>query len=209
MLSKPQALPPLVHVTSSAAFAANAADGVAATTPTLTTERNVASDAVLRAAATQQAAATTSQQDAIATMLAAIGTARRLGMFTSASAIGVGLVLAYLIGRSIAGPIGRLTGVMRELAGGALEVVVPHGDRRDELGAMARAVGVFQDNMRKVAQLTQQQESERTQAEGPYLSDFIREATHSGPALSHPNPPQPRAPHRKCAAASASRAPSR
>ena len=97
----------------------------------VTTERDAASAAVLRAAATQQVAASTSQQDAIATMLAAIGTARRLGMFTSASAIGVGLVLAYLIGRSIAGPIGRLTGVMRELAGGAREVVVPHGDRRD------------------------------------------------------------------------------
>ena len=130
-----------------------------------TAERDAASDAVLRATGAQRLAAMASQQDAIGTMLARIGSAHQLGLLTSVGAIGIGLVLAYLIGRSIAGPIGRLTGAMRELAGGALEIAVPHGNRRDELGEMARTVGVFQDHMRKEALLTQQQETERQQAE--------------------------------------------
>ena len=36
---------------------------------------------------------------------------------------------------------------MRELAGGALDIDIPHRTRRDELGEMARAVGVFRDHM--------------------------------------------------------------
>ena len=41
---------------------------------------------------------------------------------------------------------------------------------------MARAVGVFQDNMRKVAQLTQQQDSERTQAEQDKRAALVKMA---------------------------------
>jgi hypothetical protein len=79
----------------------------------VTAERDAASEAVLRAAAAQRVAAMASQQDAIATMLAGIASARQLGLLTSGSAIGIGLLLASLIGRGIARPIVKLTGVMR------------------------------------------------------------------------------------------------
>jgi methyl-accepting chemotaxis protein len=132
---------------------------------TLTAERDAASEAVLLAAATQRTALVATRERAISAMLTGIGAARQLGLLTSGSAIGIGLLLALLIGRGIVRPIRRLTGVMGELAGGALDVVIPHGQRRDELGEMARAVTVFRDHMRKAAQLTRQQEEERRRAE--------------------------------------------
>ncbi len=142
----------------------------------VTIERDAASEAVLRAAAAQRVAAMASQQNAIATMLAGIASARRLGLLTSGSAIGIGLLLALLIGRGIARPIVKLTGVMRELAGGILAVAIPYGTRRDELGEMARAVGVFRDHMTQEAQLMGQRETERQQAEDDKHAALVRMA---------------------------------
>ena len=142
----------------------------------VTAERDAASEAVLRTAAAQRVAAMASQQDAIATMLAGIAAARQLGLLTSGSAIGIGLLLALLIGRGIARPIVKLTGVMRELAGGILAVAIPYGARRDELGEMARAVGVFRDHMTQEAQLMGQRETERQQAEEDKRAALVRMA---------------------------------
>ena len=125
------------------------------------TERDAAGAAVLAAAAKQQARAMQSQDEAIATMQADVGTARRAGLLTAGIAITLGIVLAILIGSSITRPVGRLTNVMRELAGGQIEVSVPYAARPDELGEMARAVGVFRDHMAKAAELTAQQEEAR------------------------------------------------
>ncbi|WP_152046955.1 methyl-accepting chemotaxis protein [Aureimonas psammosilenae] len=58
-----------------------------------------------------------------------------LGLFT----------VAYLIRRSIANPIVKLTDAMRHLADGDHAVTVPAVDRRDEIGSMARAVQVFKE----------------------------------------------------------------
>jgi len=66
--------------------------------------------------------------------------------------IGLALVLSRKLGQAIAHPIIALTGVMSQLASGNHEVHVPDADRDDELGNMARAVGVFRDSARaKVA----------------------------------------------------------
>jgi len=56
--------------------------------------------------------------------------------------LGAGLLLARLLSR----PIRAMTAVMGQLAGGNLKVELPDADRKDELGAMARAVVVFRDN---------------------------------------------------------------
>ena len=130
-----------------------------------TEARDAASVDVLQAAALQRAQATSEQQDAIAAMLAGTDAARRLSLLTSACAMGVGLGLALLIGRGIARPIWALTAVMHALANGTLDGAIPNADRRDELGAMARAVAVFQENARAVLRLRQEQEAARHQAE--------------------------------------------
>jgi len=56
------------------------------------------------------------------------------------------LLGAWAVSRGIAGPIQRMTGAMTALAAGRLDGEIPGRTRQDEIGAMARAVQVFQDN---------------------------------------------------------------
>ena len=61
-------------------------------------------------------------------------------------ALVAGSLLAFLIARGIVRPLTAMTGTMTALAAGDLDVMVPSRTRRDELGAMARALAVFKDN---------------------------------------------------------------
>ena len=53
----------------------------------------------------------------------------------------IGGVLA--IGFGVMRPLTRMTGVMKELAAGHMDIVIPSAGRRDEIGSMAEAVDVF------------------------------------------------------------------
>jgi methyl-accepting chemotaxis protein len=55
---------------------------------------------------------------------------------------------ALIISRSVAHPIGAITRVTEAVAAGQAEVTVPFADRRDEIGALARSIAVFQRAMR-------------------------------------------------------------
>ncbi len=59
----------------------------------------------------------------------------------------IGLVLSWLIGRSITRPLESLAGIMKRLAGGDTSAQIPATDLSHEIGAMARSVIVFRDNM--------------------------------------------------------------
>ncbi len=59
----------------------------------------------------------------------------------------IGLVCSWLIGRSITRPLESLAGIMKRLAGGDKAAQIPATHLRDEIGAMARTVIVFRDNM--------------------------------------------------------------
>jgi methyl-accepting chemotaxis protein len=59
------------------------------------------------------------------------------------AAVLMGLMIAFLIARSIIGPLSGLTSGMKELAGGNFGVVLPGLDRKDEVGDMAQAVETF------------------------------------------------------------------
>ena len=70
-----------------------------------------------------------------------------------------GVLLAWLIGQSIAGPVGRLTAVMKTLAGD-LDAEIGNQDRGDEIGEMARAVGgVFKTSALDVRRLEAEKET--------------------------------------------------
>jgi methyl-accepting chemotaxis protein len=56
------------------------------------------------------------------------------------------VVAAYLVARSVTGPIGKLVSFMQRLAAGDLADEIPGQDRRDEIGDMARTVVVFHEN---------------------------------------------------------------
>jgi len=64
---------------------------------------------------------------------------------------GVALALVVIgiviIARSIARPLAAITATIKQVADGAENVVVPHSGRADEIGALARAIEVFQDAM--------------------------------------------------------------
>jgi methyl-accepting chemotaxis protein/CHASE3 domain sensor protein len=80
------------------------------------------------------------------------------------AAIGVvfGVFVAWLIGGSVSRGIGRMTEAMLALAGGTREVDIPFIDRRDELGAMAGALGVFKHTAEEAERLAAE---DRTRAE--------------------------------------------
>lgn len=89
----------------------------------------------------------------------------RTGLITGL-AVGVAALLAWLLGRSVSRPLGRLEAAMTSLAGGDLSVSlsVSDTDRGDEIGRMARAVGVFKDNAGRIAALQLEQQAERQRA---------------------------------------------
>jgi len=73
---------------------------------------------------------------------------------------GVALALVVIgiviIARSIARPLSAITAAIRQVADGTENVVVPHSDRADEIGALARAIQIFQDAMGRNRNLASQ-----------------------------------------------------
>jgi methyl-accepting chemotaxis protein len=87
---------------------------------------------------------------------------------TQRSLIAAGLVLllalavSVFVARGITRPLQRMTGAMKDLAGGKLDVEVPGIGRRDEVGEMADAVEVFKNN----ASARRELEAEQKETEG-------------------------------------------
>jgi methyl-accepting chemotaxis protein len=69
------------------------------------------------------------------------------------------VALALLVGRGLAGPILKLTGTMKQLAAGDIQVAVTGIGRKDEVGLMADAVQVFKENARAIERMRQEQET--------------------------------------------------
>ena len=76
---------------------------------------------------------------------------------TALLAAAMGLVLV----RAVSVPLGRMTSVMRRLAGRDMTVQIDGVDRGDEIGAMASAVQVFKDGMIAADRLEAEQAAER------------------------------------------------
>ncbi|MGC1741754.1 MAG: HAMP domain-containing protein [Pseudolabrys sp.] len=54
---------------------------------------------------------------------------------------------------SVTGPISDITSVTEAVAAGDAAITIPFTDRRDEIGALARSIGIFQTAMRKIVEL--------------------------------------------------------
>ncbi|MDH3910307.1 MAG: methyl-accepting chemotaxis protein [Rhodospirillales bacterium] len=67
-------------------------------------------------------------------------------IIVSLLAIGLAGLLSFFLIRQISVPLTGMTSVMRRLADGDFEIVVPSRQRRDEIGDMAAAVQVFKEN---------------------------------------------------------------
>ena len=75
-----------------------------------------------------------------------IASASSMEMTIAIAAAVIGLFFAWLISRSVTGPVIRMTTTMTALAGGDNEVHVPALADKDEIGEMAKAVQVFKVN---------------------------------------------------------------
>jgi methyl-accepting chemotaxis protein len=64
------------------------------------------------------------------------------------SAVALALAGAAIIARSVTKPISAITSITQAVAGGDSAIAIPFSDRRDEIGALARSIGVFQTAMR-------------------------------------------------------------
>ena len=114
-----------------------------------------------KAKASNHAAQTTTEHEALAVLER--GTMLVLVLGLVGLAVGVGL--AWLIGRGIAGPVVRMCVAMRALAGGDKTVEVPGVGRKDEVGQMADTVAVFKHNMIEADRLREETERLKVAAE--------------------------------------------
>ncbi|MEN3290664.1 MAG: hypothetical protein V7634_4964 [Bradyrhizobium sp.] len=95
----------------------------------------------------------------------AVADTRQTLIVTAAVALLIGMVLAWLIGTSVSGPIRSMTDRMQSLAAGELDQPIPGGESRDEIGRMARAVEVFRDNALAVRRMESEATAQREAAE--------------------------------------------
>jgi methyl-accepting chemotaxis protein len=75
------------------------------------------------------------------------------------------VLLAFLLGRGLSRPLAAITAVMNRLSSGDIEVTIPGGDRKDELGTMAVAVDVFRRSMIEARTMREAQEAAKQQGE--------------------------------------------
>lgn len=76
------------------------------------------------------------------------------GLATGGSIALVLVLAAWLLARTITGPINRITHTMETIAEGSYDVEVKGAERGDEIGKMARAVEVFRQNGVRVREMS-------------------------------------------------------
>jgi methyl-accepting chemotaxis protein len=86
--------------------------------------------------------------------------------------------LSLLFARSVTRPITRLTGTMKALAEGDLDVEIKGANRGDEVGEMARTVEVFRENALKITSMTDEERaaSERRRIERTDMMGALQKA---------------------------------
>ena len=97
------------------------------------------------------------------------GTEREKANQVSVLATVAGAAIAVLAGIALVltlkGPIGQITGAMRRLADGFLDTGISGEGRADEIGDMARALGVFKENALSKIRIEAESEQQRAAAE--------------------------------------------
>src|SRR5437763_3531968 len=79
-------------------------------------------------------------------------TAWLLGMLAVVCVV-LALVGVAIIWRAVARPLRNITRVTQEVAGGATGITIPHTNRQDEIGALAGSIVVFQQAIKRNAEL--------------------------------------------------------
>ncbi|MQB46122.1 methyl-accepting chemotaxis protein [Rhizobium sp. ICMP 5592] len=77
----------------------------------------------------------------------------------------IALIAGYALVLTLQGPIGRITSTMRRLAEGKLDASIDEGSRNDEIGDMAKALGIFKQNAISKLKMERLGEEQRAQAD--------------------------------------------
>ena len=76
-----------------------------------------------------------------------------------------GVALFWWLGNAVARPVVRVSAATEAIASGDLESAVPETERKDELGELARAIGVLRDGQRERRRLAKEQDESKRVAE--------------------------------------------
>ncbi|MDR3439814.1 HAMP domain-containing methyl-accepting chemotaxis protein [Telmatospirillum sp.] len=106
------------------------------------------------------------------------GTIGHTTAWTGALALLSFFLLSLVLSRSIVAPLRLIEQTMRRLVGGEHEVPVPGTSRRDEIGDMARAVGVFKENALAMVSLEREHETLMRRAEAEKKAAMLGLADH-------------------------------
>ncbi|NEI03035.1 methyl-accepting chemotaxis protein [Rhizobium leguminosarum] len=91
--------------------------------------------------------------------------ANQISMLTTFVGVVIALAAGCALILTLKGPIGQITTAMRKIADGFLDTGISGGNRRDEIGDMARALGVFKENALSKIRIEAQSEEQRMTAE--------------------------------------------
>ena len=92
--------------------------------------------------------------------------AYRIGMLEPLAELMLAALLGYALDRLLARPILRLTDATRRLAGGDTSITIPNTEWKEEIGAISRALAVFQKAVADTARLRGEQQEMRERAAG-------------------------------------------
>ncbi|WP_343866888.1 methyl-accepting chemotaxis protein [Caenispirillum bisanense] len=92
-----------------------------------------------------------------AEVFAPVARLRTVLLSTGAVVLVLIAAVGFAFSRSITKPLSRMTSAMNRLSQGDLSVEIPDRDRRDEIGAMAGAMGIFSENARRVEEMKKEQ----------------------------------------------------
>ena len=90
-------------------------------------------------------------------------------------ALGVVVIGVLIIARSIARPLSVITATIKQVADGADNVEVPHTERADEIGGLARAIQIFKEAMDRNRNLNSQvlQDSEAREERARHIEQSV------------------------------------
>ncbi len=91
--------------------------------------------------------------------------ANQVSVFATVAGAAIAVLAGIALVLTLKGPIGQITGAMRRLADGFLDTGISGEGRADEIGDMARALGVFKENALSKIRIEAESEQQRAAAE--------------------------------------------
>ncbi|SCC79469.1 methyl-accepting chemotaxis protein [Saliniramus fredricksonii] len=107
---------------------------------------------------------------------ATLQTAELIAMWTTAIGLVLGALIAFFLARSIVNPVTGLTSAMTKVSDGDLATEIPALDRRDEVGAMAKALAVFRDALRRNKEMEEQAKAREAEVEAQQRAALVKMA---------------------------------